>query len=482
MWKDHYDVLIVGAGVAGSALAHALATHPAPQRGPLKIALLERSLAEPDRIVGELLQPGGLAALRALGMAACVDGIDAVPVHGYCVVRPGGSETVRIPYPAGHEGRSFHHGRFIQNLRAKARAAPGVDVVEATVSDLLECPLTRRVLGVEATPKATGVKESFFADLVVVADGCFSKFRTQVLASPSAPKPALRSHFLGAVLTDARLPVPRHGTVCLVRGSGPVLLYQIGTHDTRMLVDLREPLPADPKAHILDHVLPQLPVALHTAVETALNADRLRRMPNSYLAGAEQGAAGQKEGAVLLGDAWNMRHPLTGGGMTVALNDVVMLTRLLVPLDDLHDWSKVSRALHTWHWQRKNLASTVNILSVALYDLFGAEDASLEVLRTGCFKYFELGGDCIAGPVGLLSAYVLDYDDSRMLLTDIFTQHNAVTGHPFPPFLHCRLLLHLGPPHPSTTRHGSRLAKTDHGTTTNRRIPWAVAAERSRRA
>jgi len=27
----------------------------------------------------------------------------------------------------------------------------------------------------------------------------------------------------------------------------------------------------------------------------------------------------------------------------------------------------------------------------------------LEVLRTGCFKYFELGGECIQGPVSLLS-------------------------------------------------------------------------------
>jgi len=29
-----------------------------------------------------------------------------------------------------------------------------------------------------------------------------------------------------------------------------------------------------------------------------------------------------REGAVLLGDALNMRHPTTGSGMTVALTDV----------------------------------------------------------------------------------------------------------------------------------------------------------------
>ncbi|MCI43861.1 squalene monooxygenase-like, partial [Trifolium medium] len=37
-------------------------------------------------------------------------------------------------------------------------------------------------------------------------------------------------------------------------------------------------------------------------------------------------------GALLMGDAFNMRHPLTGGGMTVALSDIVVLRNLLKPL------------------------------------------------------------------------------------------------------------------------------------------------------
>lgn len=32
-----------------------------------------------------------------------------------------------------------------------------------------------------------------------------------------------------------------------------------------------------------------------------------------------------------------------------------------------------------------------------------SSDDSLEVLRIGCFKYFERGGDCINGPVSLLA-------------------------------------------------------------------------------
>ncbi|KAG9082161.1 Squalene epoxidase, partial [Ceratobasidium sp. 370] len=80
-----FDVVVVGAGIAGCAIAHALA----PTSRPLTIALLERSMAEPDRIVGELLQPGGMQALKDLGLEDTVNDIGAIPVHGYAVLNAG---------------------------------------------------------------------------------------------------------------------------------------------------------------------------------------------------------------------------------------------------------------------------------------------------------------------------------------------------------------------------------------------------------
>lgn len=44
---------------------------------------------------------------------------------------------------------------------------------------------------------------------------------------------------------------------------------------------------------------------------------------------------------VLLGDAYNMRHPLTGGGMSVALNDVRIWRSLLKNIPDLYDEKSV---------------------------------------------------------------------------------------------------------------------------------------------
>jgi squalene monooxygenase len=239
----HYDVLIVGAGIAGPALAHGLSTLPRAKKP--RIALLERSLAEPDRIVGELLQPGGVIALRKLGLEGCLDGFDAIPTRGYCVLDDSG-KSVHIPYPNGYEGRSFHHGRFVMSLRAAAERAEGVDLIEATATELIE--EGGRVVGVKTMRKTPEeeLKDEYYADIVIMADGCFSNFRNSVMGRALA-KPVTKSQFCGAILEDVTLPIPNHGTVALIKGSGPVLMYQISKHDTRVLMDVKQPLPSDLK-------------------------------------------------------------------------------------------------------------------------------------------------------------------------------------------------------------------------------------------
>ena len=58
-------------------------------------------------------------------------------------------------------------------------------------------------------------------------------------------------------------------------------------------------------------------------------------------------------GALLLGDSFNMRHPLTGGGMTVALSDIVLLRDLLRPLHDLNDAPALCNYLKSFYTLRK---------------------------------------------------------------------------------------------------------------------------------
>ncbi|SCZ96454.1 BZ3500_MvSof-1268-A1-R1_Chr8-2g10203 [Microbotryum saponariae] len=466
--QSPYDIAIIGAGIIGSALAYSLS------ESGRSILLLERDLVEPDRIVGELLQPGGCLALQQLGISDTLADIDAVPCEGYKVFW--GDEQVAIPYPpeeremgwkdgrndksstiVKQEGRSFHHGRFVMNLRRKAASSKGVTIVEATVNNLQR--QGKRIVGVCATPKGGDEQLDFRATLTIVVDGCMSKFRRQIL--PSHITPIVRSHFVGIVLEDADLPAPHHGHVILgkadrsssssAEGSnslGPVLVYQLSTHDTRMLIDIRgtkAPSTTKLPSFLRQHVTPVLPPSIVPSFEKALQRaesgdkeHRLRSMPNSFLPPYPQGR--EIEGAFLAGDSLNMRHPLTGGGMTVAMNDTVLLTQLLGggkqvgeiqskeedQVVDLHSWWDVHEKLEDWHWERKKLASCINVLAMALYSLFGAEDENLEVLKTGCFKYFELGGDCIAGPVSLLSALtpsplLLFYHFFRVAFYSIYT-------------------------------------------------------------
>ena len=148
-------------------------------------------------------------------------------------------------------------------------------------------------------------------------------------------------------------------------------------------------------------VVPDLPAALQPSFLRALEAQRLPSMPNSYL----PATPATTPGMILLGDALNMRHPLTGGGMTVAFHDVILLAELLAPavVPDLGDTDLVLEQMRAFHWSRKNLSGVVNILAQALYSLFAANDSRLKVLQRGCFAYFQRGGDCVDGPVGLLA-------------------------------------------------------------------------------
>mgnify|MGYP002357659234 CR=1 FL=1 len=91
----------------------------------------------------------------------------------------------------------------------------------------------------------------------------------------------------------------------------------------------------DMAAHLTKNVVPYLPSQLQPSMRAAIAKGQFRSMPNQFLPTSPQ----RTPGVIVLGDAWNMRHPLTGGGMTVALNDVDLLRTLLrerrVPHEEL---------------------------------------------------------------------------------------------------------------------------------------------------
>ncbi|KAK9176542.1 hypothetical protein WN944_028559 [Citrus x changshan-huyou] len=109
-------------------------------------------------------------------------------------------------------------------------------------------------------------------------------------------------------------------------------------------------------------------------------------------------------GALLMGDAFNMRHPLTGGGMTVALSDVILLRDLLRPLHSLDNAYSLCKYFESFYTLRKPVASTINTLAGALYKVFSASsDPAREEMRQACFDYLRLGGVFSSRPISILS-------------------------------------------------------------------------------
>ncbi|OVA07275.1 Aromatic-ring hydroxylase-like [Macleaya cordata] len=392
--KGETDVIIVGAGVAGSALAYTLG------KDGRRVHVIERDLTEPDRIVGELLQPGGYLKLIELGLEDCVEEIDAQRVFGYALFKDG--QNTRVSYPLEEfdsdvSGRSFHNGRFIQRMREKAATLPNIRLEQGTVTSLLEENGT--IKGVLYKTK-TGEELKAYAPLTVVCDGCFSNLRRSLCI----PKVDVPSCFVGLILENCKLPHPNHGHVVLADPS-PILLYQISSYEVRCLVDVPgQKVPSLSNGEMANYlktwVAPQIPSELRDSFIAAIEKGNIRTMPNRSMPAAPH----PTPGALLMGDAFNMRHPLTGGGMTVALSDIVLLRNLLKPLRDLNDASSLCRYLESFYTLRKPVASTINTLAGALYKVFCASpDQARTEMRQACFDYLSLGGVFSSGPVALLS-------------------------------------------------------------------------------
>lgn len=375
-------MIVIGGGLTGAAFAK---TQGEAGR---RVLVLERDLSQVDRIVGELLQPGGVRALRRLGLGAAVEGIGAVSVAGYALFRD--RRVALLPYPVVEDaetgpegellegpatGRSFHNGRFVQRVRQIAASTPNVVFRKGTARAVLgaggrdwdpEDPEDAR-LGVRGVRygQAGGADRFARARLVVACDGIFSALRKKL----SEPEVRLPGFFVGAVLRDTTLPYGPRGHVVLASPS-PVLFYPISDRDARCLIDVPgEHLPSAStgalQAYVRRVVAPQLPEALRAALLRSVEAEELRSMQNRQVGCQPL----HPRGAFLLGDAFNMRHPLTGGGMTVALSDVALARDLLADVD-LADADATARALERFYVARKPLAGTINVLANALYEVF----------------------------------------------------------------------------------------------------------------
>jgi len=390
------------------------------------VVVIERDLRPPQTFVGELLQPGGVHALEALDLLGCLRGIDAQPTRGFAVTFEG--QTHRLDYPAAlpksavqqlmrdpkrtltnkqllagradgapprrPRGFAFHHGRFVDALRQAARDCSAVTVQQGTVCSLHE--ERGRVRGVRYRDQQ-GTEHTLSAHVVIATDGRNSKLRREL----GSAEPHRVSYAVGVLVRGCELAAPGYGNV-FVAEPAPLLGYRIDSGEVRILVDVPGDLPNTRNGALDEHlrrvVAPQLPNCLRQSFIDALSEQRLRAMPNYALAPRPQ----QRAGAVMLGDALNMRHPLTGSGMTVALSDARLLLDLFSEVS-FAEAREIDKRTARFYRQRRALSLTVDMLAGALYEVFKAQEPGLERMREAMLRYWQLGGAAAEGPISLLS-------------------------------------------------------------------------------
>ncbi|KAL0658767.1 hypothetical protein Bca4012_079352 [Brassica carinata] len=323
------DVIIVGAGVGGSALAYALA------KDGRRVHVIERDMREPVRMMGEFMQPGGRLMLSKLGL----------------------QETAPKGLVSSQVLNSLYH--FISNVRLE----------EGTVRSLIE---EKGVVKGVTYKNSSGEETTSFAPLTVAE---------------------VTAYEIGYISRNCRLEQPDKLHLIMAKPSF-AMMYQISSTDVRCNFELlSKNLPSvsngEMASFVKNSIAPSGLVKLSLCVYVAA-----KRMPATL---------SRKKGVIVLGDAFNMRHPVIASGMMVLLSDILILSRLLKPLGNLGDENKVSEVMKSFYVLRKPMSATVNTLGNSFWQvLIASTDEAREAMRQGCFDYLSSGGFRTSGLMALI--------------------------------------------------------------------------------
>jgi flavin-dependent dehydrogenase len=298
------DVLIAGGGVSGSALAILLG------RAGLEVELFERGEFPREKPCGEGLMPAGVAVLGRLGLAEAVGG---TPLSGVRYHFRGTIATGPFPRVHGVTATGLAQRRAVLDrvLFEAAAATPGVT---ARTRAAVEAPIVERgrVTGLVVNGMARR------APLTVAADGIHSSLRRALGldATTRLRRVGMRAHYrLAAGIEIAPW-------VDILLGADHELYVTPLPEGELLVAALANAAPGAPAESSFDHWCNAQPFL----ADRLRGADRLTRLRGvtPLTARARRGFA---PGAVLLGDAAGSLDPITGGGMTHALECAELLAR-----------------------------------------------------------------------------------------------------------------------------------------------------------
>jgi menaquinone-9 beta-reductase len=309
---DRYDVIVVGARVAGAATALLLA------RAGHRVVVLDRARRGSDTLSTHALMRPAVLQLERWGL---LDRVIAAGTPGQRqVVFHYGDETLRLTTsrPLYAPRRTVLDPILVAAAeRAGAEFRFGVDV-----RDVLRDG-NGAVSGVEVRDRR-GTPSDVHGRVTVGADGRTSRI-VQAVAPPVTRQGAARSAFVYGYWTD----VPADGyewcfrpgtTAGLIPTNGGETCVFVGMPPARFCAELRNDLPA-----AIDRVLAETTPAVAERVAAGRRYGRLRAHPG--VPGWLRRPWGP--GWVLVGDAGYYKDPTTAHGITDALRDAELLAQAL---------------------------------------------------------------------------------------------------------------------------------------------------------
>jgi flavin-dependent dehydrogenase len=302
--SPHTEVLVVGAGPAGSIAALILA------RAGVRVRLVDRAQFPRPKLCGDTLNPGALAMLDRLGVSA---GIRArgLPVTGMIVTGPGGARVVG-EYGSGLSGVAIARQDLDMLLLDAAISAGAQFDAGVVVRGPLMSPDGARLTGVRVA--ATSQERDLRARIVIGADGRHSRLAFNLGLARYARHP--RRWAFGAYYSNVR-ETTSHGEMH-IRPDGYIGVAPVPGGVTNVCV-VRE-LTTALRAHRVEADMEiERAVACDPLLQERL-AGAQRVTPVTVLGplAVESLHAGQP-GLLLAGDAAGFIDPMTGDGLRFAI-------------------------------------------------------------------------------------------------------------------------------------------------------------------